>query len=62
MEIFNRKMEFVNEQLRGRLDQDDVARICHTYDFNEEKIDRKLESYVTDRKYEGLEEYEWQTT
>ena len=40
MEIFNRKMAFVRENLRNsRLDDDDVARICHQCDFDEARID-----------------------
>jgi len=62
MRIYNTKLEFVERELRGRLDRDDVARICHMYDFDEDKIDLKLTSYVTDGKYRGLEEFEWQTT
>ena len=40
--------------MRGMLDEDDVARICHQCKFNEAQIDEKLDSYKTDSKYEGL--------
>lgn len=52
----------MQKQLRGRLDKDDVARICHDLNFDEEKIDEKLAGYATEKKYQGLEQYEWQTT
>ena len=45
--------------MRGQLDEDDVARICHQCDFNEDVIDQKLASYKTESKYAGLQEFEW---
>ena len=59
MEYFNSKMNFVKQNLRGKLDQDDLARICHMYSFNEQLIDKKLETYLPEKKYEGLEAFEW---
>ena len=62
MRIYKAKLSYVEDKLGGRLDRDDVARICHLVDFDEGKIDAKLSTYVTDNKYSGLEEFEWQTT
>jgi len=62
MRIYKAKLEFVDQNLKGRLDHDDVARICHLVDFDETKIDSKLASYITNEKYRGLEEFEWQTS
>lgn len=62
LEIYNRKLAFVRQNMRGMLDEDDVARICHQCDFDEKAIDDKLSSYKTDSKYSGLQEYEWNTT
>ena len=45
-----------------KLDEDDIARICHTCNFDEKIIDAKLAQYVTNKKYEGLDMFEWQTT
>lgn len=47
LRIYNAKLDFVNQNLKGRLDVDDVARICHDLDFDEEKIDAKLATYAT---------------
>jgi len=57
--IYTRKLNFVLENMRNMLDEDDVARICHQCDFDERRIEEKLASYSTDSKYQGLEEYEW---
>lgn len=62
LEIYNRKLAFVRQNMRGMLDEDDVARICHQCDFDEKAIDDKLSSYKTESKYAGLQEFEWQTT
>lgn len=62
MVIYEKKKDYVRENLSVKLDDDDIARICHTCDFDEQKIDQKLANYATKSKYQGLEEYEWQTT
>ena len=59
MVIFEAKKEYARENLSVKLDEDDIARICHTCDFNEARIDKKLESYATNNKYEGMEAFEW---
>ena len=41
-EIYERKMNFVRENLAKMIDEDDVARICHTCEFDEKAIDAKL--------------------
>ena len=51
LRIYHAKLDYVQRELRGRLDKDDVARICHDLDFDEEKIDLKIASYATDKKY-----------
>ena len=62
LEILERKKSYAKMNLSVKLDEDDIARICHTCNFDELKIDAKLQQYVTNKKYEGLEEFEWQTT
>lgn len=59
MVILEAKKAFARENLSVKLDEDDIARICHQCDFNEQRIDKKLESYATNKKYEGIEEFEW---
>lgn len=59
--ILEAKKQYVREHLsyKLKLDEDDIARICHQCDFNEKLIDKKLANYATEKKYEGLEEFEW---
>lgn len=59
MVIFEAKKAYAREHLSVKLDEDDIARICHTCDFNEALIDKKLEKYSTSSKYEGMEGFEW---
>lgn len=59
IEMFERKKAYVKEHVKVKLDEDDIARICHQCKFNEAAIDAKLQGYFTSKKYEGLEEYEW---
>lgn len=58
-EIFDRKKDYAKNNLKVKLDEDDIARICHQCGFDEAKIDVKLSQYKTNNKYEGLEEFEW---
>ena len=62
LEILERKKTYVKVNLKAIIDEDDIARICHQCNFDESKIDAKLASFSTNKKYEGLEEFEWQTT
>lgn len=39
MVIYEAKKKYVGEHLSVKLDDDDIARICHQCDFNEMKID-----------------------
>ena len=62
MAVFRRFVDYSKAHLRGRLDEDDIARMCHHCEFDEDAITKKLAKYSTDKKYEGIEEFEWQTT
>lgn len=59
IEIYERKKTYARDNLHVKLDEDDIARICHACKFDEALIDQKLQGYGTSKKYEGLEEYEW---
>lgn len=56
--VYEQKLAYAKENIK-MLDQDDVARICHMNNFNPEAIDLALGRYLTDSKYQGLEQYEW---
>jgi len=43
------------------LTEDQVVRICVDSNFKEAEINTELKKYEVDKKYEGMEDYEWST-
>lgn len=61
MQLVNKKIAHVKENLSAVLQDEQVVRICLDADFDEYKIDKTLGNYETDKKYAGIEAYEWST-
>ena len=60
MQIVGEKTKYARQNMKV-LDADAVIRICIDNDFDSGKIDKELEKFKTDKKYEGYQEYEWNT-
>ena len=43
-------------------DEDYIIRTCVDHDFDEKEIIESLDMYMTEDKYKGLKDYEWNTT
>jgi len=44
------------------LDYDAVVRICVDNDCDQQRVQIALDKYNTKEKYQGLKQFEWQTT
>ena len=41
------------------MDHDTIVRLCLDNDFDSALIDKELDKFRTDKKYEGLDQFEW---
>ncbi len=60
MKIVEKKKAYVAQNIKV-LGEDQVVRICVDALFDEVEIDAQLKQYETDKKYAGMEDYEWNT-
>ena len=58
--IVQHYQNFARKNHRGVLNDDQVVDICLSEKFDPEKIDAYLERYNAPKKYQDLEEYNWQ--
>jgi hypothetical protein len=59
MKLVEDTKHYVANQLKGIITEEQVVRICVDSDFNRKSINRALAAYETDKKYAGMEAYEW---
>ena len=59
MKLVEEKKAYARKHVRV-VDDDQVVRICVDNDFDSDKIDQALNKFKTERKYAGLEQFEWQ--
>lgn len=52
MQVVDEKTKYARQNMKV-LDSDAVIKICIDNDFDSAKIDKELEKFKTDKKYEG---------
>lgn len=59
MKLVEEKKAYARKHVKV-VDDDQVVRICVDNEFDSDKIDKALNKFKTERKYAGLEQFEWQ--
>ena len=58
MKLVDEKKAYARKHVKV-VDDDQVIRICVDNDFDSEKIDKALNTFKTEPKYAGLQDFEW---
>lgn len=60
LQFVEKMKKYVATQLSQAITEEQVVRICVDNEFDSKKIDSILATYQPDKKYEGVDDYQWQ--
>lgn len=61
MALITKFQNFAKKHIKIMKDHE-VAAVCVDFDFDQPKIQEHLNFYLTDKKYQGLSDFEWNRT